>query len=193
MAPFVSEHGKGTVYQGGVNVPLVVRGPGVAHGVCEELVSATDFVATIAELAGHAEPNSLAQDSISFAPQLRDGTTAGRASVFAEKFDPNFAPADGGPPEDYEGRLHFRALRNDRYKLIRIERRDASGEIDVHEELYELGRPERGAPQADPFEIDDLRSKVVPGGTEPLDRAYAALLAEMQEEHPSVLRPATAR
>jgi len=64
--------GKATTFENGINVPLIVRGPGVAKGeVCEELVSIVDIYATLAEIAEQPVPGS-ADDSISMMPLLLD-------------------------------------------------------------------------------------------------------------------------
>jgi arylsulfatase A-like enzyme len=50
--PFQSGRAKGTVYQGGVNVPLIVSGPGVvAGGISEALINSVDLYATMLEMA----------------------------------------------------------------------------------------------------------------------------------------------
>ena len=53
--------GKGTVYQGGLRVPLIIRGPGVkAPGsVCDELVSNVDQLPTALQAAGLPIPEEL--------------------------------------------------------------------------------------------------------------------------------------
>jgi len=147
--PFRRNHAKGTLYEGGVNVPLIVRGPGVAAGECAALVSCTDLFATLAELAG---AESSAEDSVSMVPYFQGGIPSLRDTVYAESFSPN-----GGPP--YQS--HVRAVREARYKLIR-----ASGAAD---ELYDL--------VADPFEQVDLFPGLVPG-TGAWD-AYQDLAAEL--------------
>ena len=50
--PFLLEHSKGTPYEGGINVPLIIAGPGIVPGECAALVNTTDIFATVAELAG---------------------------------------------------------------------------------------------------------------------------------------------
>ncbi|MEM7146696.1 MAG: sulfatase-like hydrolase/transferase, partial [Verrucomicrobiota bacterium] len=56
QAPFGDGHSKGDLYNGGTNVPMVVQGPAVAPGLVntqtDKLVHATDFYATLMELAG---------------------------------------------------------------------------------------------------------------------------------------------
>lgn len=53
QSPYSNNTVKGTLYQGGVNVPLIVSGKGVTRsGVDNNLVGVTDLFSTIAELAG---------------------------------------------------------------------------------------------------------------------------------------------
>jgi arylsulfatase A-like enzyme len=69
---------KGTLYEGGLRVPFVVRWPGkVAVGrVSEHLGYFPDVMPTIAELAGVKAP--VGTDGISLVPELIGETTAGR-------------------------------------------------------------------------------------------------------------------
>ena len=67
--------GKGSLYEGGVRVPLMVRWPGVTPegGICREPVSSIDFYPTLLEiagLAGNADHNA-AVDGVSLVPVLR--------------------------------------------------------------------------------------------------------------------------
>ncbi len=126
-APFLPEHAKGTMYEGGLNVPLIVAGSGVAPGENTALVHAVDFFATVAELAG--VPGTT-QDSISMVPYLAGDPTPRREYVYSERFKPN----GPGPYTVYD-----QAVRGLRYKLIR--------RVDG-EELYDL--------MTDPFERNDL-------------------------------------
>lgn len=110
-APQDPAHAKGTVYQGGVHVPLIVKGPQVAPGTqCNALVNTTDLFATIAELAG-AGPVS-AEDSVSMVPYFSaPGLPPLRAHVYAEWFEPN-GPGPGPTLE------RLRAARTNRFKLL---------------------------------------------------------------------------
>lgn len=67
-----AQGGLGTLTEGGLDVPLVVNCPArVARGrVSRALVDASDFLPTLAELAGAAIPSGLALDGRSFAGQL---------------------------------------------------------------------------------------------------------------------------
>lgn len=64
--------GKGSLYEGGVRVPLLVKWPGVTPrgAVVEEPVICMDFFRTLAELAG--APGATALDGLSLLPLLRD-------------------------------------------------------------------------------------------------------------------------
>ena len=107
--PFAPNHGKGTVYEGGLNVPLIVRGPGVVIGETQALVCSTDLFSTIAELAGY---DSFAEDSVSMTPIFDAPQLSMRNFVYSEIFSPN-APSTAT--------RHDRAVFDGRYKLIRKE------------------------------------------------------------------------
>ncbi len=70
---FPLRSGKGSLYEGGVRVPLIVRWPGhvPAGSVCRQPVSSCDFYATILELLGlsHQKP-ARTEDGLSFASLL---------------------------------------------------------------------------------------------------------------------------
>lgn len=71
--------GKGSVWEGGVRVPFIVRGPGVApNSWCHSPVVGYDFLPTFAEWAGltsKALPHGV--EGGSFAPLLRPGGASG--------------------------------------------------------------------------------------------------------------------
>ena len=64
--------GKGSVYEGGIRVPLMIRWPGHAPAgrVCDEPVSCVDLAPSLAEFAGL--PADEPTDGLSLAPLLRD-------------------------------------------------------------------------------------------------------------------------
>jgi arylsulfatase A-like enzyme len=63
--------GKGMVSQSGIRVPLIAYWPGtVKPGVIDDLIDASDFLPTLAELAGTEIPEGWHSDGISFAPRL---------------------------------------------------------------------------------------------------------------------------
>lgn len=82
--PVTSNHplrsGKGSLYEGGVRVPLIVRWPGVtpAGATCEQPVASADLYRTIQEIAG-VEPHldgAQRADGVSFAPLLKNPQAA---------------------------------------------------------------------------------------------------------------------
>ncbi len=147
--PFASNHAKGSVYEGGVNVPFIVRGPGVARGECAGLISVTDVFATLADLAG-ADASS-ADDSVSMVPYFSDPTLSLRTHVYAETF-----PMNGSSPPIVD---HDRTVRDARYKLIR-----RTGQPD---EFYDLA--------LDPFEVTNL----LPALSAPEQQAFDDLESEL--------------
>jgi arylsulfatase A-like enzyme len=113
--PFPSTRGKGTLYEGGLRVPLIVAGPAVTHPgrTNETPVGAVDIFATIAEMAGinlaSTIPAGVVLDSHSLMPMLTNTTTLAR-DAYSESFGPNVVPAGN------TGRM----LRNEQFKLIQF-------------------------------------------------------------------------
>lgn len=65
--------GKGTLYQGGVRVPALARGPGIRPGVSQAVTLSMDWFPTMLELAGVTPPAGKL-DGCSLVPQLRDAS-----------------------------------------------------------------------------------------------------------------------
>lgn len=79
--------GKWSVHEGGIRVPLIIRGPGIVPGTqCDVPVSSVDFLPTIAELAG-IDKLETAQplDGRSFASLLQAGNDAPDAAAFDKR------------------------------------------------------------------------------------------------------------
>lgn len=202
LPPFEPARGKQTLYEGGVNVPLIVRWRGTAESVrgtvCGELASSTDLFATLAEIAGANVTAGTAQDSISLVPYLLGRPSALRETVYVEEFRPNFVPdpATGAPPADYRARAHGQALRDARFKLIRSTWIDAqdTGEVRVSHELYDLleGGPLDASatpprPTRDFFERNDLLQRPLEPESAAA-KALAALSAELDQRYPTLVR-----
>ncbi len=67
--------GKGSCYEGGVRVPLIVRGPGVAQGkTSSEPVYACDLYPTLLRAAGLTDKAKEGVDGVDFTPVLRNPT-----------------------------------------------------------------------------------------------------------------------
>ena len=128
--PLYGDRGaKGSIFEGGTHVPLIVQGPGIAAGRSDALVNSTDLFATIAGLAG-AHPQM--SDAVDLAPVLAGGPGM-RQHVYVEHFSDS-------PPRGAD--VHGWAIRDARYKLVAVE-----GEPPM---LFDL--------ETDPFEQTDLLS-----------------------------------
>jgi arylsulfatase A-like enzyme len=81
-------HLKGTGFEGGIHVPLIVAGPGVATGESRALVHTVDVLATLAGYIDQELPAGAAEDSISFLRSVREGGryAGAREWVFAEVY-----------------------------------------------------------------------------------------------------------
>lgn len=151
--PMRPERVKGSVYEGGVHVPMVVRGPAIEHRVVEDFVQGTDLYATIAELAGLS---ATTPDSISFVPLLR-GEPGLRDHAYVEMFGPWWAD----PPNWWK-----RAVVGRRWKLIEY--------ANDPDELYNLA--------LDPQETRDALENGPGALTGEARRAYAWLKERMDAE-----------
>lgn len=114
QAPYSRTHAKGSVYQGGINVPMIVSGAGVTRtGQREDaLVNSTDLFATIADLAGTGLESI--HDSNSFKNLLDGGQIEEREFIYSEVDENTTAWT----------------IRNLKYKLIEFQ--------DGTQELYDL-------------------------------------------------------
>lgn len=182
-APYDPSWTKSSVFDGGVRVPALVAGPGIAHGSSEALVDVVDLVPTLMALAGATPPPDLALDGLDVTPALRDASEDGpRQLSFVEYFFPN------GPEGSIEREVHDRALvRRDGehlWKLIHTSTREF-GPLKEEYYFFHLAGPTwkgEGAPKApaDPLEDHDL------GRTHPefkeTNRALKALVESFRRE-----------
>ena len=85
LQEYPNGHGKSTLYEGGVHVPLIVAGAGVdRRGENEDaLINASDLYATILESAGLDLPGGI-YNSLSFEPLLRGTEADKRDYLYAE-------------------------------------------------------------------------------------------------------------
>ena len=81
---YPNRRSKGSLYQGGVNVPMVISGKNVTGGnmTNNNLINSTDLFATIADIAETG--TSSINDSQSFLPLLKGDTFTGRDYIYAE-------------------------------------------------------------------------------------------------------------
>ncbi|HEX5499387.1 MAG TPA: sulfatase/phosphatase domain-containing protein, partial [Thermomicrobiales bacterium] len=115
--------GKGSAYEGGVRVPLVVKWPGVVRpgDVCETPVMSIDFLPTLLEIAGVKLDRPERIDGRSFAAALRDP----RAAVDREALYWHYTHYHPG------GAAPYGAVRSGDFRLAEFYE-------DGHVELYNL-------------------------------------------------------
>lgn len=131
QSPFVSNRSKGSIYQGGIAVPLVVSGDGVSRkGVRDEsLINSTDLFTTIAQMAGSDQLTY--ENSNSFFPLLTQKKSHSRVYNYSEVL--NNTPTKTGY-----------TIRNATNKLLILD--------NGAERFYDLS--------VDPFENDNLINKL---------------------------------
>lgn len=109
---FVSDNGlpfikaKGFVYEGGIEVPMIVSWPGVVEPGSEHsngLISLIDMAPTILDICGVEKPARMYGESL--VPILRDSQSKGRGIVFAER-------------NHHDTEEYIRCIRTEKYKLI---------------------------------------------------------------------------
>lgn len=87
-------NGKGTVWEGGIRVPLVIRGPGIKPGSNPQpLASTVDILPTVAELARSKEPMPSGVEGGSLVPLLK-GAPAATVRRSREEFVVHFPHYD---------------------------------------------------------------------------------------------------
>lgn len=125
---------KGSVYEGGIRVPLIARWPGsiAAGSTSDHICGFQDILPTFAQLAGADDPPDI--DGISFAPTLLGKTDAQRLHPWLLWDFPG-----------YGGQL---AVREGRWKAVR---RNLRQHPDAPLELYDL--------DVDPNETTDVASQ----------------------------------
>jgi arylsulfatase A-like enzyme len=125
--------GKGTVYEGGIRVPLIVDWPGVTKpgSTSPALVQTTDLFPTFLAMAGVALPSDYPGDGVSIVPLLSDGKKAVREAVYTY-FPHNV---------DATGNLSGAAVRRGDHKLIRYfaENPDGSDRLELYDLAADLG------------------------------------------------------
>ncbi len=194
--------GKGSIYQGGIHVPLVIasadiRDPGRRSAA---LVHTSDIYSTVLELAGaemtpQGKPESIPPEVVingrSVVPTLSGELIPGRRFILAE------GGAISGNPAFHEqprfGGRETTAIRNDRYKLVLVTVLDENRSFICVEDpqptadnpvpcsrdervksyqLYDL--------QRDPRESNDLLAQ----GVDALDRETRATFEELRDAVP---------
>lgn len=116
--------GKGSAYEGGVRVPLIVKWPGVTRpgSVCDAPVITPDFYPTLLEIAGLKPARGQVVDGMSLVPLLRGRGAIRRDALFWHY--PHYHPGGATP---------YGAIREGDWRLVEFYE-------DNHVELYNLRR-----------------------------------------------------
>lgn len=114
--------GKGSAYEGGVRVPMIVRWPGVvrAGAVCDAPVVSADYYPTFLAIAGADAPASHAVDGESIVPLLKQSGTLRRDAIYWHY--PHYHPGGATP---------YSAVREGDFRLVEFQE-------DGRVELYDL-------------------------------------------------------
>jgi arylsulfatase A-like enzyme len=153
VPPNDPNHGKATVYEQGVRVPLIVKGPGVnaqyAYTACSGLVHTVDIFPTIAAILGIPLPPNIDIDGVSFWQMISNPFAAShRTQVFTQIFFPPnaYTPDPNNYPDPNKITWQDRSMRDSRYKYIRKYNKNLP--TPITEEAYDL--------QTDPYEQSNL-------------------------------------
>jgi len=116
--------GKGTLYEGGVRVPLIVRWPGKVKPASESeaIVSSVDFYPTFVELAKGEKPKKQVLDGFSMLPALTENKIDPEREVF------NHYPV-------YHHEQPMSAVRKGDWKIVE---NLVSGEFDLYNLIYDV-------------------------------------------------------
>jgi arylsulfatase B len=165
VLPFQRNQAKSSLFEGGINVPLIISGAGVVNPNREStaLVNTTDMFATILELATGQDilelvPLDIPLDSISLVPILNNIDLEHRGFIYSELFSPTRLKLQS---------RFGQVIRNKRYKLRRFT-------MPPQDAFYDL--------VADPFEQNDLLR-----GS--LDATQQANLDALRQQLASLLAP----
>lgn len=106
--PFTGGKAKSSLFQGGVNTPLIVCGKNITRKNVVEtaMVQAPDMFTTLADLAGAGSNNY--QDGVSIKPLFTSATSTKRTFTYSELFGSTITNNDGY------------TVRNDNYKWIKL-------------------------------------------------------------------------
>jgi arylsulfatase A-like enzyme len=121
QSPYRTRRAKGSIFQGGINVPMVIAGVGVTRkGEREDaLIQSTDLFSTIAQMAGSTISEK--HNSKSFHPLLSDTNIDLRTYAYAEK--------------STDGNVSY-TVRDSQYKLI-VDADGTESMYDLKKDPYE--------------------------------------------------------
>ena len=139
--------GKGSAYEGGVRVPLIIYAPGVttAGSECDVPVITMDLYPTIAQLAGLMPPKDQPLDGVSLVPLLDQSAKLAERDLFWHY--PHYQHYQQG------GATPYGAIRRGDFKLIEFY---ADGRCELYNVVDDIGETKDLAP-AMPERVEELR------------------------------------
>ena len=140
--------GKGSVYEGGVRVPLMVKWPGVTRpGSVNEttLVSGVDFFPTLLDIARAPTADWPPVDGESLVPVLKGGAASSSRAVYWHY--PHYHPGGATP---------YSAVREGDWKLIHFFENDRVELYNLKDDVGET----RDRAQSEPRRAGELRAKL---------------------------------
>jgi len=123
--------GKGTLWEGGIRVPFIVRGPGVKAGAfCNVRISGCDLLPTLCDLAGLAGSLPKGVDGGSIVPLLTGG---GKGTVKRPREEmvfhfPHYQKGETGPHS---------AIFLGKYKLVKLHESGQTRLFDIERDISE--------------------------------------------------------
>ena len=158
--------GKGSIWEGGLRVPLIIKGPGIEPATVSRIpVGSADLYATISELAGTQGPLPTGVEGASLTPLLYNGGRLPEGSgplrrEYAEKGEIYFHFPHYGPDTDLGRRTPGSAVRDGDFKLVRI-----YGENNAPDQYYLFNLAANVSESVDPTSelnlADEMPEKVV--------------------------------
>jgi arylsulfatase A len=142
--------GKGSCYEGGTRVPLIVFWPGVTKpaSVCETPVISMDLYPTVCEILGQRRLGKKAKDGVSLVPLLKEEKKIDREALFWHY--PHYQHYQLG------GTTPYGAIRVGDFKLIEFF-------DDMRVELYDLGTDigeRHDLAASNPKKVKELRNRL---------------------------------
>jgi arylsulfatase A-like enzyme len=148
---FPLRSGKGSLYEGGIRVPVMIRWPGVtpaAGAVCEQPIFCTDFFPTLANAAGvaPADRGDSGRDGLDLAPILKDpASKLGRDTLYFHY------------PHYYATTTPVGAIRQGDWKLLEFFQ---TGKLELYNLKDDLGETKDLA-KTDPDKVKELHHLLV--------------------------------
>lgn len=160
--------GKGSVYEGGIRIPMLVQWPGkvAANSIAKQYLMVEDFFPTILAMAGIKMPKLVQTiDGKSFLPILKNPNFVDSTRSLVWHYPNKWIPNDG------PGINYFSAIRQGNWKLVYNQR---SGKKELYHLLNDLG------------EAHDL-SNVYPKKVEELSQLLTLQLKQWKAKMPLVI------